>query len=86
MLATPAHCLKGDADALHPSCSDLYADVEGRQGAPECQSLLVIGEFAPDGLIKDLSSDQLSAWRMQSMSGFAQTDLLDPAEDVWNHV
>lgn len=32
-----------------------------------------------------LSPEQRAAWHMQSQSGFAQTDLLNPAEDVWNH-
>ena len=36
-------------------------------------------------LAASLSPDQRALWQMQSQSGFAQTDLLNPAEDVWNH-
>jgi len=31
-----------------------------------------------------LSTEQLSNLKLQSLSGFAQQVLLDPAEDIWN--
>jgi hypothetical protein len=31
-----------------------------------------------------LSPEQRATWLMQSQSSFAQTDLLNPSEDVWN--
>lgn len=37
-------------------------------------------------LAANLSTEQHAAWHMQSQTGFAKTDLLQRAEDVWDYM
>lgn len=86
MLAIQAHCHEGH----------IQLDAQAQQGIPRDAAVVVI--FLPKGTllptdnaaaintaIASLSPEQRAAWHLQSQSGFAQTDLLNPAEDVWNH-
>jgi len=79
MLATPTLCQDSGPDQVVPSSPDLFASAEVVMSLPE-------PVLTPEILSKSLSPEQHAAWRMQSMSSFAQTHLLAPAEDVWNHV
>lgn len=86
MLAIQAHCHEG-----HIQLGEL-----AQLGIPRDAEVVVV--FLPMGtslptnsaatlrtLTASLSPEQRTAWHMQSQSGFAQTDLLNPAEDVWNY-
>ncbi len=86
MLAIQAHCHEGR----------IQLDQLAQLGIPRDAEVVVV--FLPKGtslptnsaaalstVAASLSPEQRAAWHMQSQSGFAQTDLLNPAEDVWNH-
>lgn len=86
MLAIQAHCHEGH----------IQLDQLAQLGIPRDAEVVVV--FLPKGtslptnsaaalstVAASLSPEQRAAWHMQSQSGFAQTDLLNPAEDVWNH-
>jgi len=87
MLVIPAHCHDGHIDLDRHGRSDIPAEADVVVVfLPKARSLRHDGEVSPEGVDNCLSAEQRAACCVQSMSGFAQTDLLDPAEDVWNHV
>jgi hypothetical protein len=56
------------------------------EGLPR-DSKVVVLFLTPDAATtsSELNTDQQVAMYLQSQSGFAQTVLLDPAEDCWNN-
>jgi hypothetical protein len=72
MLAIKAHC--------HAGHIQLPTD-----GIPHDSNVVVVF-LTPEDHAAGLSQEQQSAAIMQSQSGFAQTVLLNPAEDCWNDV
>lgn len=79
MLAIQAHCHHGHIQ-LPPT------------GLPQNAKVVVVfldaettDTTAPTGAT-GLSPEQQAALALQSQSNFAQTVLLNPAEDCWNHV
>ncbi len=86
MLAIQAHCHQGhiQLDHLAQQGIPLDADVVVLF-LPKSTSLPTSDAAALSTVAASLSPEQRAAWHMQSQSGFAQTDLLNPAEDVWNH-
>ena len=86
MLAIQARCHKGH----------IQLDQLDEQGIPEDADVVVL--FLPKNITgannsvaalgtatASLNVEQRTAWQMQSLSSFAQTDLLNPQEDVWNN-
>ena len=83
MLAIQAHCHAGliqlDQQDI-PQDADVVVLFLPKSTAQPTSSAAVVRTYAAS-----LSPEQTALWQMQSSSGFAQTDLLNPAEDVWNH-
>lgn len=83
MLAIQAHCHAGhiqlDQQGI-PQDADVVVLF-----LPKSTPQLTSSAAALSTLAASLSPEQHAAWHMQSQSGFAQTDLLNPAEEVWNH-
>jgi len=72
MLAIQAHCQAGH---IHLDPSGIPADAR------------VVVVFLPtEASNTSLSIEQQAALALQSQSNFAQTVLLNPAEDCWNDV
>lgn len=77
MLALQAHYHDGHVDF----------DPKDQAAIPQSGKVVVvfINESVQPGLA-GLSVEQSYALRMQSQSAFAQNELLNPQEDIWNHV
>jgi len=74
MLAIQAQCHEGHIQ--------LPSDGLPRNG----KVLVVFLDVEPATTPINLNPDQEAALHLQSQSQFAQTVLLNPAEDCWNHV
>lgn len=72
MLAIKAHCHAGHIQ-IPP------------EGIP-LDSKVVVLFLGPEDDSEQLTQEQHAAATMQSQSGFAQSVLLNPAEDCWNDV
>jgi len=86
MLAIQAHCHEGHIQLDPQAHLNMPRDAEVVViFLPKGTSLPASSAAAASTVAASLSPEQRAAWLMQSQSGFAQTDLLNPAEDVWNH-
>ena len=74
MLAVPARCHDGH---IHLNTEGLPRDAK---------VVVVFLDAEPANTSNELNSEQQAALRLQSQSQFAQTILLNPAEDCWNNV
>lgn len=86
MLAIQAHCHDGhiqinpqDQQSI-PQDADVIVLFLPKSPMPRSNAATAIADMAGS-----LSPEQRAAWQIQSQTGFAQADLLQPAEDVWNH-
>ena len=87
MLVIPAHCHDGHIDLDRHGRHDIPDDADVVVVfLPKTNSLRDDGEVSPEACDNRWRAEQHARWYLQNLSGFAQTDLLDPAEDVWNHV
>ena len=86
MLAIQARCHDGhiQLDPLDqqiiPRDADVIVLFLPKSPVPGSNTAAAITDLAAS-----LNPEQRAAWHMQSKTGFAQADLLQPAEDVWNH-
>ena len=86
MLAIQAHCQDGHIQLDLQAYQDIPRDAEVVViFLPKGTSLPTNSAAALNAVCASLSPEQRAAWHMQSQSGFAQTDLLNPEEDVWDH-
>lgn len=71
MLAIQAHCHAGH---IHISTDGIPMDAK-----------VVVLFLSPDDNAVNITTEQQAVLAMQSQSSFAQTVLLNPAEDCWNN-
>lgn len=74
MLAVQAHCHEGH---IHLTDESLPRDA---------RVVVVFLDTEPATAPKSISPEQNAALHLQSQSSFAQSVLLNPAEDCWNDV
>ena len=83
MLAIQAHCHAGH---IRLDQQDIPQDAEVVVLFLPANATQFTGSTAAlSTLFASLSPEQRALWQLQSQSGFAQSDLLNPAEDVWNN-
>ena len=71
MLAIQAHCHAGH---IHISTDGIPMDAK-----------VVVLFLSPDDNAVNITTEQQAVLALQSQSSFAQTVLLNPAEDCWNN-
>ena len=81
MLAIQSHCHRGNIQLV-------------QEGIPVDADVIVLflntpiasNDPASNSVLSGLNAEQRGALIMQSQTGFAQSVLLDPAEDCWDNV
>lgn len=74
---------------LKANYHDGHIDFDPKDLAAVPKEAKVLVVFMTDDAHPDpnsLLAEQATAIRMQSQSSFAQNELLNPLEDIWNHV
>jgi len=71
MLAIQTHCHNGKIQLE-------------QEGIPADSDVIVLFLNTANKAVSGLSTEQRAALMMQSQTGFAQSVLLDPAEDCWD--